>query len=257
MDPQIEQIVRRVVSRIASERAGSAPGASAGAAPAEMTHKKDCSCSSESHHYPLYQEGAPGNAVVDAAQITAITTGGILEIGNSTIVTPLAADLARERNITIQRNAGCAGTLTIALGSDHGGFHLKESLKLWLADLGHRVLDQGTHNDSACDYPDFALAVARTVASGAARFGVMIDGAGIGSSMAGNRVAGVLAALCHDVDAAKNAREHNYANMLTMGAKNLAEGRAKDIIHAFLTTPEGAARHKKRVDKIRALDQTR
>ncbi|MFN0206664.1 MAG: RpiB/LacA/LacB family sugar-phosphate isomerase [Planctomycetota bacterium] len=249
MDPQIEQIVRRVVGRIAAERAGPAPDA---AAPAQIANKTDCSCSGEVH-----KNSDSGKAVVDAAQIAIIADGGILEIGNNTIVTPLAADLARERNITIQRNAGCAGTLTIAIGSDHGGFHLKQSLKLWLSSLGHRVLDQGTHNDSACDYPDFALAVAKTVASGAARFGVMIDGAGIGSSMAGNRVAGVLAALCSDAGAAKNAREHNYANMLTMGAKNLSEGKAKEIVHAFLTTPEGAERHKKRVDKIRALDQIR
>lgn len=192
---------------------------------------------------------------MDAAYLQKIATGGIVEIPGDALVTPLAADLARDRNITIRRVAGRAGNFTIAIGADHGGFLLKESLRKWLASAGHRVLDAGTTSEAACDYPDFAIAVARAVQSGNAAFGIMIDGAGIGSSMAANRIPGVLAAICNDVDAARNAREHNYANMLTMGARKMDEARAREIITTFLATPEGEARHKRRVDKIRALDQ--
>ncbi|MBL8693952.1 MAG: RpiB/LacA/LacB family sugar-phosphate isomerase [Planctomycetes bacterium] len=156
------------------------------------------------------------------------------------------------------RPAASAPTaLTLALGCDHGGFRLKESLKRWLESQGHRVRDFGTASEAACDYPDFALAVARAVASGTARFGIVIDGAGIGSAMVANKVAGVLAANCPHPDAARNAREHNYANVLTLGARFLDDAAAQAVVGAFLTTPEGEARHLRRVEKIRALDRTR
>ena len=145
----------------------------------------------------------------------------------------------------------------VALGADHGGFPLKEHLKATLAELGHEVLDVGTHGTEAVDYPDFAVAVARAVAEGRAWRGIMIDGAGIGSAMAANKVAGVRAALCYDLTTAQNAREHNDANLLTLGGTLIGTRLAVDIVRAFLATEFGGGRHAKRVDKINTLDTAR
>lgn len=239
---QIQDAIRRVVAKLAAERSNgpAKPAAAETPPPATVNLQK-------SDPRPL----------VDAAEILATPRGSTLEISAAALVTPLAADAARERKISLVRRAAATGTLTIAVGADHGGFLLKESLKNWLSSLGHRIVDMGTSGETPCDYPDFALAVARAVQSGNATFGIMIDGAGIGSSMTANRVAGVLAALCNDPDAARNAREHNYANMLTLGAKKITENSAREIILAFLSTPEGEARHGRRVAKIRALDRAR
>ena len=146
---------------------------------------------------------------------------------------------------------------TVALGADHGGFALKESLKEHLASLGWRVSDQGTRSTEPVDYPDFAAATAREVAAGRARFGIMIDGAGIGSSMAANKVAGVRAALCYDLSTARNAREHNDANLLTLGAGLIGPSLARQIVEAFLSTDCTEDRHRRRVAKIDALDGAR
>lgn len=146
------------------------------------------------------------------------------------------------------------GALRIAIGADHGGFPLKCDLIDWIRDLGHLPLDLGTHGPAAVDYPDFAWAVAESVAEGRADFGICIDGAGIGSTMAANKVPGARAANCFDIASAQNAREHNYANVLCLGAGPLAPSQALEILRAFLSTPTGAARHGRRVDKITAIE---
>ena len=144
----------------------------------------------------------------------------------------------------------------IALGSDHGGFALKEMLKRFLVEeLGHSVVDVGTHDGSSCDYPDFALKVAEAVATGECERGIMIDGAGIGSSMAANRVPGVLAACCHDVRTVRNSREHNCANVLTLGAGVVGRGLARQMVRVWLDTPFGGGRHERRVRKILGLEK--
>ena len=144
---------------------------------------------------------------------------------------------------------------SIALGSDHGGFELKETLKRYLTEeLGYRVKDLGILDGSSCDYPDHAAAVAHAVASGECVRGIMIDGAGIGSAMAANRVRGVLAACCHDIATVKNSREHNGANVLTMGSAVVGRGLARQMVRAWLTTPFGGDRHERRVRKILALE---
>jgi ribose 5-phosphate isomerase B len=144
--------------------------------------------------------------------------------------------------------------LKVSLGADHGGLALKEVLAGKLRESGHTVLDHGTAGPEPVDYPDFAVAVARAVASGASRFGIMIDGAGIGSCMAANKVRGVRAAMCYDVTTATNAREHNDANVLTLGGGMIGFRLALDIVEAFLRTPFGGGRHAARVEKINALD---
>jgi len=138
----------------------------------------------------------------------------------------------------------------IAIGADHGGFRLKERIVFRLREKGHEVVDCGTDSNDSVDYPDLALAVAEKVSSGECRWGVVIDGAGIGSSMAANKVPGVRAALCYDVSSARNSREHNHANVLTLGAGLIGDNLAGEIVEAWLDTPWGEGRHARRVSKI-------
>ena len=144
---------------------------------------------------------------------------------------------------------------TVAIGADHGGFALKAVLVKHLRDTGFAVTDCGTNGPDAVDYPDFAHVVARLVSTGACAAGIVIDGAGIGSAMAANKVPGVRAANAHDTSMARNAREHNYANVLTLGARMIGEGMAQDVVDSFLATPWGAERHGRRVAKITQIEQ--
>jgi len=140
------------------------------------------------------------------------------------------------------------------VGADHGGYLLKEVLVKALTEKGFGVTDCGTTSANAVDYPDVAHVVARLVASGACAFGIVIDGAGIGSAIAANKVPGVRAANAHDTSMARNSREHNYANVLTLGARMIGEGLALEIVDTFLATPWGADRHGKRVAKITEIE---
>ncbi|MBN1503792.1 MAG: ribose 5-phosphate isomerase B [Candidatus Eisenbacteria bacterium] len=140
---------------------------------------------------------------------------------------------------------------TLALGADHGGFAFKEQLKKYLEqELGVAVKDYGTHGPEPVDYPDFALAVARAVASGECQKGIVVDTMGIGSSIAANKVKGVRAALCHDVETARNSRAHNDANVLALGSKVVNSGHARRIVREWLATPFEGGRHAGRVQKI-------
>lgn len=138
----------------------------------------------------------------------------------------------------------------VALGADHGGYPLKEILKTHLASLNYNVIDCGTNSTDAVDYPDFAYAVARLVSEGKAWRGIVIDGAGIGSAMVANKVPRVRAALCYDHATAMNSREHNDANVLTLGAGLIGANLAKQIVEVWLKTEFGGGRHAKRVEKI-------
>ena len=144
--------------------------------------------------------------------------------------------------------------LKIAIGSDHGGFELKQQLIPHLQSLGHQVEDLGTNSKDAVDYPRFASAVASRVGSGGADLGIVIDGAAIGSAMTANKVPGVLAAACYNEALAKNAREHNNANVLTLGAGQIDLAAAKLIANTFLTNECTADRHLARVKLIREIE---
>lgn len=144
--------------------------------------------------------------------------------------------------------------MRIAIGSDHGGYEMKEDLKAYLRELGHIVADLGCHSTEAVDYPDFAVQVAVAVAAGLVDRGVMVDGAGIGSCMAANKVPGCRAAMCYDLSTANNAREHNDANMVTLGGGLIGKALARSIVKTFIDTPFAGGRHARRVDKIKALD---
>ena len=144
---------------------------------------------------------------------------------------------------------------TVALGTDHGGFALKQELKAYLNELGYNVIDCGTHSTDSVDYPDFAFAVARQVSEGTAWRGIIVDGAGIGSCMVANKVPGVRAALCYNHATAINSREHNNANILTLGAGLIGKNLAFQIVETWLTTQFGEGRHARRVDKITSIER--
>ena len=153
------------------------------------------------------------------------------------------------------RSAPDAAPRTLAIASDHGGFELKQQLIPWLESLGYRIVDLGTNSKESVDYPDFAFSAASAVMQGQADAAIIIDGAGIGSAMAANKVPGVRASMCYDVATARNAREHNHANVLTLGAGMIDLNLAKDIVKTWLETPWGGGRHARRVAKITAIEQ--
>jgi ribose 5-phosphate isomerase B len=147
-----------------------------------------------------------------------------------------------------------AAVTTIALGADHTGWELKNRIAAVLVEAGFAVHDCGTNGGEAVDYPDIAHAVARLVADGTCRWGIVLDGAGIGSAIVANKVPGIRAANCHDLSSARNSREHNHANVLTLGARFLGEGLAIEIVRAWLGTGWAPGRHAARVAKISEIE---
>lgn len=145
--------------------------------------------------------------------------------------------------------------MKLAIGSDHGGFRLKEAIKTYLLDHDYEVTDFGTESEDSCDYPDFALPVAQAVAKGEYDRGILICGTGIGIGIVANKVKGVRAALCHDTFSAEACRNHNDANILTMGERIVGEGLALKIVETFLNSDFEGGRHQRRVDKIKALEE--
>ncbi len=147
------------------------------------------------------------------------------------------------------------GTKTVALGSDHGGFDLKENLKAYLIELGYSVWDAGTYNKDAVDYPDFAHEVAKLVSAGKAWRGIMVDGAGIGSCIVANKVPGIRAGMAYDYSSAVNSREHNDTNVLTLGAGLIGTNLARQIVKVWLSTEFSGGRHVPRIEKIKAVEK--
>lgn len=247
-EAEVREIVRRVLARLVeTPRGGAETGAHSSGAP---TH--------------LARPGA--RAVIDETTIRNLAPGSKLAIPRGALVTPLARQAAQERNVTLDDGAPAPSSRAIsqskasaqqrvALGADHGGFQLKETLKSHLQSLGYEVVDCGTTSTEPVDYPDFAYAVAQLVASGQCANGVVIDGAGIGSCMTANKVPGVRAAMCYDHATAVNSREHNHANVLTLGAGLIGANLAKQIVQTWLTTPYGSGRHAARVEKIKAIEK--
>ena len=167
------------------------------------------------------------------------------------VVRRIVADMSPGDHPTATRPTGVSGSGDeIAIGADHGGYALKQTLAGYLREKGYRVNDCGTNSGDAVDYPDFAHAVAQAVAGGSSRWGIVIDGAGIGSCMAANKVRGIRAALCYDISSARNSREHNHANVMTLGAGLIGTSLARQIVDAWLGTEWGGGRHAKRVEKI-------
>jgi ribose 5-phosphate isomerase B len=196
--------------------------------------------------------------VITEDDVRDLAQGSVLRIAEGARLTPLAADIVNEKHIQIVRRVprrGSDASKLIAVGADHGGFKMKEEMKAFLTSLGHQVHDFGTNSEEAVDYPDFAYAVARSVAEGMADVGIVIDGAGVGSAMTANKVPGVRAAACYSVEVARNSREHNGANVLTLGSKTISSAQMKDIVSAWLATEMTEERHRKRVAKIEAIER--
>lgn len=211
--------------------------------------------------------------ILNEEHVRQMPTGSTQIVPAGVIITPLASQIAIERKISFVRDGSPAegttsinqtpqpvtgqtfasGQQAVALGADHGGYEMKERLKATVAGAGYGVIDCGTHSKESVDYPDFAYAVARMVADGRAWRGIIIDGAGIGSCMAANKVPGIRAAMCYDQATAVNSREHNNANVLTLGAGLIGPSLAGQIVRTWLATEFGGGRHGRRVEKIDAI----
>jgi ribose 5-phosphate isomerase B len=248
---RVRALVRDVLSKTLPESASdtndSTPATTAGSSqplnsPAELTITRDES----------------SKLVITEDDVRGLERGAVLRIAEHAKLTPLAADIVNDRGIELVRRVprkGSRRSRMIAVGADHGGYPMKEELKVFLGELGHRVHDFGTNSETAVDYPDFAHAVARAVADGSAEVGIMIDGAGVGSAMTANKVPGVRAAACYSVEVARNSREHNGANVLTLGSKTISSDQMKEIVSAWLSTDLTEDRHRKRVGKIEAVER--
>ncbi|HTK26707.1 MAG TPA: ribose 5-phosphate isomerase B [Pyrinomonadaceae bacterium] len=183
--------------------------------------------------------------------------GARVRVADNAKFTPLASDIVAERRLQLIRKQSRHDSIkvkSVAIGADHGGFHVKEELKQFLNGLGVQVRDFGTNSTDAVDYPDFAHAVARSVGEGHVDVGIIVDGAGIGSAMAANKVPGVRAAACYNAALAKNSREHNGANVLTLGSGQNSIDEIKQIVEAWISTELTEERHKKRVNKINTIE---
>src|ERR1041384_4731217 len=241
---RVRALVREVLARAAPE---------GGPAPSRFVNTI-----SETTTQSAVTRDESAKSVITEDDVRGLEPGAVLTIGEDARLTPLAADIVNEKKIEIVRRAsrrGSKASKLIAIGADHGGFRMKEELKAVLAELGHRVQDFGAYSEDAVDYPDFAHAVARAVADGSSDLGIMIDGAGVGSAMPANKVPGVRAAACYSVDVARNSREHNDANVLTLGSKTINSKQMREIVTTWLSTEITEDRHRKRVAKIDAIQR--
>ena len=203
--------------------------------------------------------------IITETDARVLARGETVELARGGHITPLAADTLRERRVTVVRDgqasadeaslAPRADIRTVAIASDHGGVKLRKALVTFLRGRGLAVQDLGTDGPDPVDYPDTAASVARAVARGEADAGVVIVGAGIGSAMAANTIAGIRAVMATTETIARYSREHNGANVLSLGATLVSEDEARAIVTTFLTTPMREARYIRRLAKIRALER--
>lgn len=197
-------------------------------------------------------------SLIAETDLRGLDDGARVRVSENARFTPLASDLIKERRIELvvkSSRRDSSKVKSIAVGADHGGFQFKEELKIYLDESGFQVRDFGTNSTDAVDYPDFAHAVARAVGEKSVDVGIIIDGAGIGSAMTANKVPNVRAAACYSVALAKNSREHNGANVLTLGSGQNDFGEIKRIVAAFLATDLTEERHQKRVAKIENIEK--
>jgi ribose 5-phosphate isomerase B len=207
--------------------------------------------------------GGPRQLVTEADVMRARSAGKVLGVAPGSIVTPLARETAGRLGVRIEEGGAQASQAAappatpasppkkaVALAADHGGFALKEALKPFVSGLGFAVEDLGTSDMNPVDYPDFAHQAASAVTAGRAAFAIVVDGVGVGSAMAVNRHRGARAAPCSTTLQAQSAREHNDANVLTLGGRHIGEDVAKAIVKTFLETPFAGGRHLPRVQKI-------
>ena len=203
--------------------------------------------------------------IVTEIEARTLERGETIVLSQRGHVTPLALDTLRERRVTIVQEGRVSASeaslappdaiKSVAIGSDHTGVALRRTLTSFLRGRGLAVSDLGTDGGEPVDYPDVAALVARTVARGEADAGIVIDGAGIGSAIAANKIAGVRAAMASSETIARYAREHNGANVLTLGATLLSADEARAIVSAWLAATMREPRYIRRLAKIRELER--
>lgn len=197
-------------------------------------------------------------SLITEDDLRGLETGSRLRVAENVKFTSLAQDIVNERGIELIHKASrqnITRVRSVAIGADHGGFKFKEQLKSYLTDRGIQVRDFGTDSEDAVDYPDFAHAVAKSVSGRQVGIGIIIDGAGIGSAMTANKVPNVRAAACYSAALAKNSREHNGANVLTIGSGQNSFEEVQQIVEAFISTDISEERYKKRVAKIDTIER--
>jgi ribose 5-phosphate isomerase B len=199
-----------------------------------------------------------GRRIVTGEEVRSLPEGSLLDLPPDAIVTDVAREWLEKRKIQIVDRASQPARpapVQLAIGSDHAGYEMKESLALYLREIGASFVDCGTHSKDAVDYPDFAHQVALAVALGRAKRGIVVDGAGIGSAIVANKVPGIRAAACSDEVQARNSREHNDANVLTLGSRLIPLENLRKVVAVFLTAELTEPRHRARVAKIEAIEK--
>jgi ribose 5-phosphate isomerase B len=191
-----------------------------------------------------------------------------IPVSDDELFTPLAKDKIKELKIKLVKKEPAVSiegitndpvkskrTNKVSIGGDHTGFKIKNLISKILVTKGFEIVDVGTYDENACDYPDFAFAAAMKVKNGETDFAVLIDATGIPSSITANKIPGIRACTCYNEFSARSAREHNNGNVLVMGAKTLGEESIKSILEVWLDTPFGGERHQRRLDKITAIEK--
>lgn len=252
---KVRQMVKQALSALSSPSSQTVPS-NAGPVGAKPQHVLVNSLSSRAGKEFDRDESAKNLITED--DLRGLESGSRLRVADNVRFTPLAQDLVNEKGIVLVTKSSrepVPKVKTVGIGCDHGGFEYKEKLKSFLNSKGISVRDFGTESKDAVDYPDFAHAVARAVGERTIELGIVIDGAGIGSAMTANKVPNVRAAACYSAALAKNSREHNGANVLTLGAGQNTFAEICEIVSAFLSTEISEARHIKRVGKIDAIER--
>ncbi len=248
---RVRALVRQVLATVPTE------GGEPPAAPTEPEHVIVNSL--RERHYREWDRDESAKSLLTEDDLRGLDEGARLRIAANAKFTSLAEDIVKDKRIELIRKEPrqtASKVRSVAIGADHGGFETKESIKEMLSDLGLNVRDFGTDSEKAVDYPDFAHSVARSVAAKQVDIGIIVDGAGIGSAMAANKVPGVRAAACYSPTLARNSREHNGANVLTLGAGQNTMDEMRAIIEAFIGTELSEERHQKRVGKIDSIDRS-
>lgn len=205
-----------------------------------------------------YDRDESAKNLITEDDLRGLDEGARIRVAENAKLTPLAQDIVNDKRIELIRKHSRGGSIkvkSVAVGADHGGYPFKEQLKEFLSGLGLNVRDFGTNSTDAVDYPDYAHAVARSVGEGHVDVGIIIDGAGIGSAMAANKVPNVRAAACYNAALARNSREHNGANILTLGSGQNSFEEVRQIVEAFVSSELTEERHRKRVGKINAIEK--
>jgi ribose 5-phosphate isomerase B len=249
---KVRELVRQVLATVPTE--GEAPVSSGADRPPEHVIVN----SLQDKLGKEFDRDESAKSLITEDDLRGLEPGAKVRVAENARFTSLASDLVSQLGIELIRKAPRKSTSkvrSVAIGSDHGGFKFKEQIKSYLADQGLNIRDFGTESEDAVDYPDFAHAVANSVSGKQVDVGIIIDGAGIGSAMAANKVPNVRAAACYTTVLAKNSREHNAANVLTLGAGQNTLDEIKAIVDAFISTDISEERHKKRVAKIENIDR--